>query len=438
MDQENLLAVLNDWNYWKKDFPDIYKRPLYGQEIEKKSYANEVLFIKGVRRSGKSTMLVDRIKNLVSQGVPIESILFVNLEDPRLLPHLSLDLLENIKHCHSRYLNPRQKPHIFLDEVQNIDQFEKWLLKEYELSSSHLYATGSNSKLLSKEIGTALSGRYLDVEVYPLSFREFLAFKNLDISNKLDLLQNKIEIERYFEEYMDYGGFPKVVLLEDQDLKKYELKNYFDSILLRDIVVRYRLGSFNALERLAIRLLSSMSNIVSISSLKKSMGLSYDAVSSYIEYLENAYMLFRVPLFDWSLKKQQANPCKVYAIDTGLVNRVSFKVGKRTGDQLENIVFLELKRHNEEIYYYKTPAGYEVDFLCKAGERITQLIQVSARLDDAKTRAREIRALIKAKQELKYCDNTRLIVLTLDPGEMLSQDNHAIEIVNVLEWLGDL
>ncbi|MEA3455790.1 MAG: ATP-binding protein [Campylobacterota bacterium] len=435
MERKDIISILEDWNYWSHSFRDNYMRPGYEAEVERKAGTHEILFLKGVRRSGKSTILLNYIRNLREQGIPKENILFVNLEDPRFASSLSLDLLDEIKRAYIYYLNPSAKPYIFLDEVQNIEGFEKWMLKEYELQSSYLFATGSNSKLLSREIGSSLSGRYLDVQVSPLSFKEFLAFNDLSVDKVYTLISKQGEIERYFESYMLYGGFPKVVLTEDILLKEAELKSYFDSILLRDIVARYKLDNFRILEQMAILLLSSIANSISITKIKNRLGVSHDLASRYMEYLENTYMIQSVPLFDWSLQKQYVNPKKIYSIDTGLSKRVSFEVGKRIGDMLENIVYLELKRRYSKIYYFKTAQGYEVDFLLKEYEQITHLVQVSQAIADEKTKKRELRALVKAHDELEYTDNTKLWLLTMDQSRTEEVGGKSIEVMNIIEWL---
>ena len=435
MKKEAILAVLEDWNCWSKPFKKSFKRKTYEYEVSKKATTGEIVFLQGVRRSGKSTILRNHIENLIESGVSNNEILFVNLEDPRFAPYLSLELLEEIKKAYFYYLSPSKKPYIFLDEVQNIDDFEKWLLKEYELGTAHLFATGSNSKLLSKEIGSALSGRYLGVSVSPLSFKEFLAFSNVLVDSPYALLTQKNNIEKKFEEFMNYGGFPQVVLTQDVDLKEAELKSYFDSILLRDIVARYKLDNFRNLEQLSILLLSSIANPMSVTKVSKKLGVSFDLSNRYFEYLENTYMIQTLALFDWSLQKQFTNPRKVYSIDTGLSKRVSFEVGKRKGDLLENIVYLELKRSFDELYYFKTKQGYEVDFLVKQREKVTHLVQVSVTLEDEKTRKRELRALVKASQELKYTEDMRLWLITMDESSVEILDGFEVELFNVLEWL---
>ena len=435
MERKEILAILEDWNYWSKPFRESFVRSKYEDEVAHKASTDEIIFLKGVRRSGKSTILLNYIEKLNKSGIPKEDILFVNLEDPRFASNLSLELLEEIKKTYIYYINPKNKPYIFLDEVQNIDGFEKWLLKEYELRTAHLFATGSNSKLLSKEIGSSLSGRYLDIQVLPLSFKEYLAFNQIIIEKPYDLISKHIEVERHFEEFMLYGGFPKVVLTDDRVLKEAELKSYFDSILLRDIVARYKLENFRILEQLSILLLSSISNLVSITKVKNRLGVSHDLASRYMEYLENTYMIHYVPLFDWSLQKQFVNPKKIYSIDTGLSKRVSFEVGKRTGDMLENIVYLELRRRYNEIYYFKTSQGYEVDFLIKEYKDITHLVQVSQTLISEKTKKRELRSLVKASDELAHSENVALLLLTMDETRTELVDGKRVEVVNILEWL---
>ena len=174
---------------------------------------------------------------------------------------------------------------------------------------------------------------------------------------------------------------------------------------------------------------------MSLNKIKNRLGVSFEMTSRYVEYLENTYMIQTIPLFDWSLQKQFNNPRKVYSVDTGLSKRVSFEVGKRIGDLLENIVYLELRRKFEEIYYFKTAQNYEVDFLVKQREKITHLIQVSLTVKDEKTKKRELRALAKSAIELKHTNDTKLMLLTMDESIIEEFDGVKIEVINVFEWL---
>jgi hypothetical protein len=184
MEKLEILEILNDWNYWNKELPPTISRDFYDAKISSYMKNDEIIVLKGIRRCGKSTLLLNQIKQLLQNGVDKKEILFVNLEDPRFTNHLSVEFLQQIKDVYMEYLNPKNKPYIFLDEIQNIPFWEKWVNKEYELKLSHLAITGSNSSMLSSEIASTLSGRYLAIEVFPLSFREFLSFKGLHVSSE--------------------------------------------------------------------------------------------------------------------------------------------------------------------------------------------------------------------------------------------------------------
>ena len=433
--KDEILETLAEWNFWNRELPDTVVRERYESEVLKKSTTGEIIILKGVRRSGKSTILINSIKRLLEKGVDRSDILFINLEDPKFINNLNVNLLSQIRDTYLEYLNPSSTPYIFMDEIQNIPGFEKWLLKEYELKTSHIFVTGSNAKLLSREIGTALSGRYLDVDIFPLSFREYLFFKGINVESRLDLVKHRIKVNRLFEEYFTFGGFPKVALTVEPELKEAELRSYFDSIILRDIVARYRLENVEALMGLSVYLLSNTSNLLSLNALKNHFKLSYDLINRYVEYLENAYLVFRVPLFDWSLKRQRVNPKKVYSIDPGLSYVVSFKVGKKIGYKLENLVFLELLRRNKEVYYYKTSGNLEVDFVVKEKEQITEFIQVSSGIDDKKTKLREVKALVRSANELSYSGRADLVLLVPDVNETVKYNGKKVFIKDVKAWL---
>ena len=327
MDKTEILEILNEWNYWNRKKPSGIERELYKNTIGSFANSGEIIVIKGVRRSGKSTLMLNRIKRLMGNGIDAKEILFVNLEDPRFINHLSTKLLQQIKEVYIEYLDPLNKPYIFLDEIQNIPYWEKWLNKEYELKLSHLMISGSNSSMLNSEIASVLSGRYLAIDVYPLSFKEFLDFKNINLANKLDMIDHKIEINRVFEEYLKYGGFPKVTLNSEQ--KKDLLISYKDTILLRDIVKRYKLKEFSKLEEIASFLLSNSGISTSINKVKNNFSISYDMASAYIEYLVKAYMLFEINKFDYSLKGKQPMIKNITALIWVLVTFLEYQACKQ-------------------------------------------------------------------------------------------------------------
>ena len=431
MDKTKILEILNDWNYWTKELPVTVMRESYGDKIAEYIEKDEVVVIKGVRRCGKSTLMINQIKRLMEKGLPAKNILFVNLEDPRFLNHLSLALLEEIKEVYLESLDPDAKPYIFLDEVQNIPSWEKWVNKEYELKLSYLTLSGSNSSLLSSEISSSLSGRYISVMVYPLSFKEYLAFQSLEARSKLDLVSKKVEINRAFNAYMSDGGFPRV--LEYEGVTKRELLiSYKDSILLKDIVARFKLKNFTVLEDIAAFVLANSPLIQSTNKLKNNFSISYDMARDYLDYLQKAYMIFAIKKFDYSLKKQNVNDKKYFTVDVGLSQ--IFRVANREfyGADLENIVFLELLRRGFTLYYYKTDNDLEIDFVAERERKIVALIQVSKTINEAQTLKREFQPFEKTCQELKLSD-VRRMVITEDHSRVIEN----VEVINIKEWLLD-
>lgn len=437
LSKEQIFEVLTDWNFWDKPLPDTVNRQDYEKEIAKKASSGEIVVLKGVRRSGKSTLMVNAIKGLLAQGKDIRDVLYINFEDPRFNNHLTLELMERIKEVFLEFVGLSAKPIVMLDEVQNIMGWEKWALKEYGLKKSRLYVTGSSSALLSKEIGTALTGRYLDIEVFPLSFREFLYFHGLRIGTVSERIQQRIRINQLFNLFIDQGGFPKLLEIEDTDVKRDLLKNYYDSILLRDIVARHKLTEYRALEEMATFLLANIASINSTNNLKNAFNISFDTARNYTSYLEDAYLIFQLSRFAWSVRKQMVNARKFYSIDTGLSNRVSFQIGARKSQNIENIVFLELLRRKKDIYYYKTKTDREIDFVIKDGKHVSELIQVCYTLKDVRTRKRELAALKSAAGELfeEGRGPDQCTILTMDGNEGMEIDNARINVRNVIDWL---
>jgi len=434
LDKTEIIEILNDWNYWNKPLADTRYRELYDKKISSFISLDEIIVIKGVRRSGKSSLMLNQIKILIENGVKKENILFINLEDPRFINFLDVELLEKIKEVYLEYLNPEGKIYIFLDEVQNIKNWEKWVNKEYELKLSKLIVSGSNSSMLSHEIGSSLSGRYVSILVFPLSFSEYLEFLDIKLENKLDLVSKKIVINRVFEEYLKFGGFPKVLEYKDDNIKKDLLLTYKDTIILKDIVARYSLKEYKTLNEIVAFLLSHSGISQSINKLKNNFKISYDMAKAYTEYLINAYMVFEITKFDYSLKKQINHDKKYYSIDLGLSNILRVPNLQTRGDDLETVVFLELLRRGYRVYYYKTSNSLECDFIVEKNNKIIFLIQVTTTIKNEDTKKRELRVFKKAINELNLKD-VKCIVLSEDNSQLLSFDSLDINILNIKEWL---
>jgi len=430
-----ILQALADWNDWNRPEPETVPRPFYENRLRALSSTGEIVVLQGVRRCGKSTILRNAVRLLLADGVPQNDILFLNMEDPRFMGDLTPALLTRIRELHQRHFRPVGPPHIFLDEVQNIPGFDKWLLTEYELRRSRLYVTGSNAHLLGREIGTVLSGRYLPLTIHPLSFAEFLSFRGMSVTPPLALVRQRVEIASAFDDYLTWGAFPRVARIEDPEVKKLELRAYFDSILLRDVAARHRLDSVESLLNLSRHLLANTATILSLNSLKESFGSSYHLLNSYVEYLEGAFLVNRLPLFDWSLQRRAANPKKIHAVDTGLSAVARGFARRDSGKLLETVVINEMLRLGWELYYGKTGKGLEVDCIALKDGRIQQLIQVCREMSDPKTRNREIRALCRAAVDIPYARDAQLLILSQGPGEVIRQDGLEIQVVDVIEWL---
>ena len=429
-----LLQALTDWNDWNRPEPETVPRPFYENRLHALSATGEIVVLQGVRRCGKSTIMRNAVRFLLADGVPQSDILFLNMEDPRFMGDLTPTLLTRIRELHKRHFRPSGPPHIFLDEVQNIPGFDKWLLTEYELQRSRLYVTGSNAHLLGREIGTVLSGRYLPLTVHPLSFAEFLTFRGISVTTPLDIVRLRVEIAGAFDDYLAWGAFPRVARIEDPEVKRLELRAYFDSILLRDVAARHRLDSVESLLNLSRFLLSNTATILSLNSLKGSFGSSYHLLNSYVEYLEGAFLINRLPLFDWSLRRQAANPKKIHAVDTGLSAVTRGFAQRDSGKLLETMVINEMLRQGWELYYGKNGKGLEVDCIALKDGRIHFLVQVCQEMNNPKTRNREIRALCRAAVDIPYAHDARLLILSKGPGEVIRCDGLEIHIVDAIEW----
>lgn len=425
----DLIKILNIWNYWDKNPSDLKSRVYYESKISQFRSAKEVIVLKGIRRSGKSTLLNIEICNLL-KTVDKNNILFINFEEPKFTNNLNLEFLDYLYETYLEFLEPLGKVYIFLDEIQNIGMWEKWVLRMYEKENVQIYVTGSSSKLLSSEFSTALSGRHLSLDVYPLSFQEFLSFNEFSVDTKFDLISNERILKRLFKEYFNWGGFPKLTELHNDLLKKNELISYYDTIILKDIVKRHDVSNISDLKNLSFYLLSNISKFYSINSLKNLKLGAYETIKKYLDYLKETYLLFDLELYDKSVKKQLVNPKKIYTMDIGFANAISFKFSEDKGRLLENLVFIELKRSGDEIYYHK--GKYECDFVIKLGLDIVQAIQVTENMDDEVTKKREFNGLFDAMDT--YGLKEGLILTSDTEGEELVEGKK-IMIKPIWKWL---
>lgn len=432
MNRELLLEILNDWNFWKRKLDTGKERKPYLEKCLSFLKTNVATAIIGVRRSGKSYIMRQVMERLIETGTESRDILMVNLEDRRFMEFYPR-LLDEIYEAYLEHLNPGKIPFIFLDEVHNVPQWERWVRTMHELGKARIVISGSSSKLLSGELATVLTGRHLDIFIFPLSFREFLHFRGLEAGDRLDLIEKKTDIERLFNEYLEHGGFPEVALSRD---KKQLLLTYFDDILTKDIERRYRLKRGEKMRALARFYLTNISSPVTFNSLGKHLDTTTNTVEKFSSYMEEANVIFFVKRFSFKVKEQDKSARKVYAIDTGLANAVGFRFSSDIGKTAENIVAIELKRRgtldpNMEVYYWRDP-GHEVDFVCKEGAGVRQLIQVCWDTSGYRTEEREVKALLKACRELKCRD---LLIITGDKEGRKKAGGRTIRFMPLWKWL---
>lgn len=394
----------------------------------------QVLSFVGVRRAGKSTLMRQVINHLIrDHGIPPRNILFCNLEMP-VLNRYRTDVA-NLDRLYEDYLKlaaPEGRIYIFLDEVQFFPDWQVFVKYRYEQGGLKFLVTGSNSRLLSSEFMTLLSGRTLSVEVFPFSFVEFLLARGITVSDEVSVLQQRLRLQTLGDEYLQTGGFPEVVSLEVQAFRNEVLGMYARTILQQDIVPRFAVKKPADLETLFLYLMTNVSALYSPKRLADLVGLSDKTVKDYLAYYGDVRLLFTLDLFNFSLKKQIRSPRKIYAVDTGLAAAVTTRFSENTGRYLENLVFLELHRRGEEMFYYRTTNGLEVDFLCRRDNRPTALIQTAWSMKAEDTRKRELRALAKAMTELNLQE---ALIVTHEEEEEIPVNGKTVRLIPAWRFL---
>lgn len=427
-----IFEILAKWNAWDKELGNTgFPRSITNRAIDHIKGPEAIAF-KGVRRSGKSTIMLQIIKELLSKGVKSTDIMYINFEEPFFIENKGKNILEKIYGIYREQINPDRFPYIFLDEIQEISNWEKWVRAKIDLKEAKILITGSSSKLLSAELSTLLTGRNISFTVQPLSFKEFLEFKGIKISkDKVWLMNNKTIIKNLLKEYMKFGGFPEAVLRKNSSAKEILLKQYFEDILYKDIVARHQIRDVETLKNIAYFYLTNMANLISYNKIKNILDVPMDVVRSYSSYLYESFLVKDVLKHSFKVKEQLRNPKKTYTIDTGLRNTVSYRFSEDFGRVAENIVFNALAGMGREIYYYKNLG--EVDFVVKRGARIEELIQVSMiNAEDEKAAQREIRALEDGMKNLNVAKGK---IITSDWEESVRISKGVISAVPLWMWL---
>lgn len=377
--------------------------------------------ITGPRRAGKSVFSVLLLKN--------KDFAYLNFDDENLLKVKNYD--EILKAVFEVYPECR---FILFDEIQNLQNWEAFVNK-LQRRGYNLILTGSNAKLLSKELGTVLTGRYIPIEIFPFSFKEFLKAKNFKAEKEyFNTPEMRGKILNYLDGYLKNGGFPEVVV-KGLEAKTY-LETLFDATLFKDVVKRYRVRFSQKIYDLALYLMSNFSSEFSFTKLRNILEFrSTNTVQNYLQYLEEAYLIFILHRFSFKAKEQIKTPKKIYLVDNGFILGLSFQISLNIGKLMENLVFVEILRRgyqpNKDVFYYKTKGKKEVDFVLRKGARVEQLIQVCY-LNRMEPKERETKALIEASKELGC---RHLLVITWDKESEERVRGEKIEFIPLWKWL---
>jgi len=374
------------------------------------------LIITGPRRCGKSTLAL-MLGTSKKFG-------YVNFDDER----MTMEASELNKVLEAIYSLKGEVDLLIFDEIQNIPGWEKFISRL--IGTKEVVLTGSNARLLSRELATYLTGRHVDVVLLPFSFQEFLTFK--DFEYNIYKTSDRAKIKDYLNEYLEIGGFPTA-----QKLGRVFLAENYKDIIERDVIQRYKIKNSAVFKELARYLISNASSEISFNRIKNIFGIkSTHTVKQYITYLSSAYLVFLVERFSFKLKQQSFAPKKIYCIDNGIISAVGFKTSSDRGKMMENLVAIELFRRASEagwgIYYWKDYQQREVDFVIKDGKNIALLIQVTNISSKREIGERELDSLLRASEELR-CNN--LLVITYDYEDEEKISGKKIRFVPLWKWL---
>ncbi|MCP3960006.1 MAG: ATP-binding protein [bacterium] len=391
----------------------------------------------GMRRSGKTWFVYQQIREHLAEGIGRDRLLYLNFEDERLLPLDAEDLHLVPEAFYRRHPESRGKQcWFYFDEIQNVPDWETFIRRLLDTENAAVVLTGSSAKLLSREIATSLRGRSLTTELLPFSFEESLRHAGVEIPERWPpAAPERSLLESRFERYLEIGGFPEVQDVPT-DLRLRILRDYIDVVLLRDVAERHGVENLPALRYLERRLLAGPGGRFSLHRLYndlKSQGLRVgkNSLYSYLDYLEDAFLIFTITVASPSLRVRQTNPRKCYPVDPALASAISFRASRAIGPRLENAVYLELRRRGHDLAYLLTSGGLEVDFVAEHPTNGPRLVQVSADTSAPKTRQRELRALEQAMEETEI-EHATLVTLREEGNVRL--ESGTVRIVPAWRW----
>ena len=395
-----------------------YQPRCYHEQVEKYLESNLMKLITGPRRAGKSVFSL-----LLLRG---KRFAYLNFDDDKLLKEFDEEhIMQVLKEVYSDY------DYLLLDEPQNLPNWDLWVSKLYR-RGYNLVITGSNSNLLSSEMASLLTGRYLSIEILPFSLRETLEYRKSNFNPALP--EDKADFMLQVEDYFHYGGYPEII--NNRDITESYLKTLFDSIIMKDIVRRYKVRKVEELYQFATYMISIFTSPFTYSSITEELGLSSKTtVQKFCTYLKNCYLFFYLPRYNHKLKLMQKAPQKVYIVDNGFLSSSAFQISENKGRLLENLVLLEFIRRKYEIgknlFYYRNQSDKEVDFVVRENNVVRQLVQVCWDMSNPKTQKREIGSLMACAKDFP---NGELFVITWNEQKEITMNAKIIHVVPYYKW----
>ena len=398
---------------------------------------NEIITIPGVRRCGKSTLMEIAINRLLANGVRKENILWIGFDDER-IKYMTAEELDLVLQAYREMYPATELKDVwmFFDELPLVKDWEYFVLRLFKGSCKHIFICGSNASTLSVEMKSALRGWPREVEVWPLSFREYLRFKGVDADSHLE--QDKARVQVAFNEYNRLGGMPEPTLMPVLSEKYRKLQDYFDVMLLRDLVEHWQISKPQTVRYFLKRVMTTIASRLSVNAIYREIKASgrkvtKDDLYDWLAWAQSIYLVRKLDVYSRSVKSEISIPGKYYVIDNGLRSAVIPLQSDDDGKQLENTVYLELirrKGHNAELSYFS--GSGECDFVVSEGDEVKRLIQVTWEMSDAETRKREFSGILEAAKATGCRD---LTIITRDEEGEEIRDGLNVKIVPVCRFL---
>ncbi len=429
---EEYISILSDYNFWGRNIDTGIPRNSYTDMIMKFLNGINIVTESGIRRCGKSFISMQTAFLLIQNGYTPEDILIINFDDERL--ENSISTLDDIYDAYKKLIKKSDKNIIIIDEAQEVPGWEKFVRTYSE--KIKFIITGSSSKLLSSEFSTLLSGRNINISITPLSFVEYLKFNNIIIKDRKDMAINLENILKYLELYIKFGGMPAPTL--HPDIHQELVKSYFDTIILKDIMDRYKIREGDKLKYLIKYYLTNISSLITYNNIYKSVKntllLPLKSIQRYSEYIETSGLIFFTKKFSYSTKEQENSPKKVYSIDNSFSYYFGYNFMENKGKFIENAVAQEFVRLRNvipllELYYYREKS-YEIDFIVKIKNAIIP-VQVSYMINETNVK-REVKGIIEFSKKFKTKYG---IIINSKISEEQTFDGIKIKFVELYDWL---